>query len=56
MRVLQGTERTDRKEESEAVKTSILEFEPGKKAIQVSRLRSALFENLQMTNFGMSHE
>lgn len=45
-KALQGTERADRKEESEAVKTSILEFKLGKKAMKVSRLRSALFEDL----------
>lgn len=52
MRVLQGNGEDDRKE-SEAVKRSVLEYVAVKKAIKVSRLRSALFENLQVTDIGM---
>lgn len=48
-----GNGEDDRKKKSEAVKTSIYEFETVKEAIKVKGIRFALFENLCMPNFGM---
>lgn len=47
-----GNGEDDRKKKSEAVKTSIFEFETVKEAIKVKGMRFALFENFGMKQKG----